>query len=183
VAGSVAAAPPGRDPEPASLRPRPIDPSDPDDRLRLQAYIWADQADRRRRLETALDLAAASNLRVERADAADWVEARFGEPAPGVASVLYHSIVWQYLPAAARGRIEVAIARAGEHATADAPFVWLRMEPAPDARHAELCLTLWPAGHERLLADADFHGRWVRWLPEPIDAGGARSTALGSRPR
>jgi hypothetical protein len=161
----------------------PIDPNDDDDRLRLRAYVWADQANRRRRLEAALALAAASNLRVERADSADWVEARLAEPAPGTASVLYHSIVWQYLPAAARRRIEVAIARAGDHASAGAPFAWLRMEPAPDARHTELRLTLWPTGHERLLANADFHGRWVRWLPEPIDAGGAEAAALGSRPR
>jgi hypothetical protein len=38
------------------------------------------------------------------------------------------------------------------------------MEPARDARHAEPRLTLWPGGHERLLAAADYHGRWVRWL-------------------
>lgn len=144
----------------------PIDPNDHGDRLRLRAYVWADQADRRRRLEAALELAAASSLRVERADAAGWVEACLGEPAPRAASILYHSIVWQYLPAAARRRIEVAIARGGDHATADAAFAWLRMEPAPDARHAELRLTLWPVGHERLLGAADFHGRWIRWLDE-----------------
>ena len=55
--------------------------------------------DRRHRLEIALDLVAGSGLRVERADAADWAEARLREAAPGEAIVLYHSIVWQYLPA------------------------------------------------------------------------------------
>lgn len=142
----------------------PIDPDDPDDRLRLCAYVWADQADRRHRLEAALGLVAASDVRVERADAADWVEARLGDPAPGAATVLYHPIVWQYLSSATRGRIEAATARAGEQATTDAPFAWLRMEPAPDRRHSELRLSLWPARHDRHLADADFHGRWIRWL-------------------
>jgi hypothetical protein len=61
-------------------------------------------------------------------------------------------------------RIEAAIGRAGDQATVDTPFAWLRMEPAPDTRHAELRLALWPAGHDRRLADADFHGRWIRWL-------------------
>jgi hypothetical protein len=37
------------------------------------------------------------------------------------------------------------------------------MEPSSDSAHAELRLTLWPGGDERLLADADFHGRWLSW--------------------
>ena len=76
---------------PAAIRGRrgcdraPLDPSDAGDRLRLRAYVWADQVDRRHRLEVALDLVAESGLRVERADAAEWAEARLREPAPGEA--------------------------------------------------------------------------------------------------
>jgi hypothetical protein len=155
---------------PAAIRSRrgcdrtPLDPSDAGDRLRLRAYVWADQVDRRRRLEVALDLVAESGLRVERADAAEWTEARLSEPAPGEAIVLYHSIVWQYLPPAGQRRIAAAIERAAACATSPSPLAWLRMEPARDVRHSELRLTLWPGGHERLLAEADYHGRWVRWL-------------------
>jgi hypothetical protein len=142
----------------------PIDPRRPGDRLRLRAYVWADQAERGRLLEGALDLAIGRGVRVERADAAAWTEARLREPAPGVATVLYHSIVWQYLPADRQRRIAAAIGCAAGRATSAAPFAWLRMEPAPDTRHTELRLTLWPGGDERLLAHADYHGRWVRWL-------------------
>jgi hypothetical protein len=142
----------------------PIDPSDPGDRLRVLAYVWPDQPERRHRLETALDLAAGSGVRVELADAADWVEACLADPAAGAATVLFHSIVWQYLPADRQRRIEAAIRRAGAGATAHARLAWLRMEPAPDSRHAELRLSLWPSGGERLLAEADYHGRWIRWL-------------------
>ncbi|MGH6903185.1 MAG: DUF2332 domain-containing protein [Geminicoccaceae bacterium] len=155
---------------PAVIRSRrgcdrtPLDPSDAGDRLRLRAYVWADQVDRRHRLEVALDLVAGSGVRVERADAAQWAEARLSERAPGEAVVLYHSIVWQYLPPAVKRRIAAAIERAAAGATSPCPLAWLRMEPARDARHAELRLTLWPGGHERLLAEADYHGRWIRWL-------------------
>jgi hypothetical protein len=155
---------------PAGIRDRrgcdqaPLDPSEAGDRLRLRAYVWADQVERRRRLELALDLAARSGVRVERADAAEWAEARLSEPASGEATVLYHSIVWQYLPPAGQLRIAAAIERAAARATAACPLAWLRMEPAPERGHAELRLTLWPGGHERLLAEADYHGRWVRWL-------------------
>jgi hypothetical protein len=143
---------------------QPVDPRAPGDRLRLCAYVWADQADRRRRLEAALDLAAERGVRVERADAGVWTGARLRAAAPGAATVLCHSIVWQYLPPDAQRRIAAALARAAACVTAAGPLAWLRMEPAPDARHAELRLTLWPGGRERLLAEADYHGRWVRWL-------------------
>jgi hypothetical protein len=141
-----------------------MDPRDPNDRLRLRAYVWADQTDRRRRLEAALDLVAASDVRVERADAATWVDTRLSEPAPGEATVLYHSIVWQYLPAGGQRRITAAIRRAAGRATSAYPLAWLRMEPACEGVHAELRLTLWPDGQERLLAHVDYHGRWLRWL-------------------
>lgn len=142
----------------------PIDPVDPDDRLRLLAYVWADQPERRHRLKTALDLAGRTAMRVEPVDAADWVEACLTDLVPGEATVLFHSIVWQYLSADKQRRIEAAIQRAADRATAHAPLAWLRMEPAPDSRHCELRLTLWPPGQDRLLAHADFHGRWIRWV-------------------
>jgi hypothetical protein len=144
----------------------PIDPSDPGDRLRVLAFVWPDQPERRQRLEVALDLAAGAGVRVEPADAADWVEACLADPVAGEATVLFHSIVWQYLPADKQRRIEAAIRRVGSQATVHAPLAWLRMEPAPDSRHTELRLRLWPAGLERLLAEAHFHGRWIRWLAE-----------------
>ena len=144
----------------------PIDPADPGDRLRVLAYVWPDQPERRHRIETALDLAARTRVRVEPADAADWVEACLADSAAGEATVLFHSIVWQYLPADKQRRIEAAIRRAGDQATAHRPLAWLRMEPAPDSRQTELRLRLWPAGQDRLLAEAHFHGRWIRWLAE-----------------
>ena len=78
--------------------------------------------------------------------------------------MLFHSIVWQYLRRETRDRVAAAIARGGRRAAPDSAFAWLRMEPAPDRGHAELRLTLWSGGDERLLAHADYHGRWVRWL-------------------
>ena len=146
----------------------PIDPRDLDDRLRLRAYVWADQPARRHRLEAALDIVAGTDLRIEQADAADWVEKHLAEPARGVATVLFHSIVWQYLARETRDRVAAAIARGGRRAASGSPLAWLRMEPAPERGHAELRLTLWPGADERLLAHADYHGRWVRWLSGPL---------------
>jgi hypothetical protein len=142
---------------------RPLDPGDPSDRLRLRAYVWADQAARLARLDAALDHAARHGTRIEQADAADWVETRLARRPAGLTTVLFHSIVWQYLPPATQQRIVAALAGAGAKAGAATPLAWLRMEPSSDSAHAELRLTLWPGGEEQLLADADFHGRWVSW--------------------
>ena len=142
---------------------RPLDPSDAHDRLRLRAYVWADQEARLARLDAALDHAARHGTRIEQADAADWVEACLAARPAGLATVLYHSIVWQYLPLGTQRRIEAALARAGEVARANTPLAWLRMEPAPDGSQTELRLTTWPGAREQLLAHADFHGRWVSW--------------------
>jgi hypothetical protein len=96
-------------------------------------------------------------------DALDWVRARV-RPQAGAATVLYHSIFWQYLPVETREGLVQAIAEIGSQASAEAPFAWLRMEPPPDnLAKVELRLTLWPGGEDRLLAETHPHGAWVRW--------------------
>ena len=50
---------------------------------------------------------------------------------------------------------------AGERATGAAPLAWLRMEPAGE--RAELRLTTWPGGEERVLGTAGYHGHPVWW--------------------
>jgi hypothetical protein len=143
---------------------QPIDAADAQDALRLRACVWPDQPERAARLAGALKLAQALRPRVEAADAADWVAGQLAEPTPGAATVLVHSIVWQYLPAATRARIEATVQAAGARASATAPLAWLRMEFfGPDAA-AELRLALWPGGAERTLAQAHPHGAWVDWL-------------------
>lgn len=140
----------------------PIDLEDPDSRLRLRAYVWADQRDRLARLEGAIAEARAAALRVERADAAAWIEGRLAQPSPGRATVVFHSIVWQYLPEETRARIAGAIARRGAAATAAEPLAWLRFEPAGQEGFA-LTLSLWPGSTDRRLALAHPHGAWVEW--------------------
>lgn len=142
----------------------PFDPADSDHAMRLRAYIWADQTLRRTRIDAAIAHAAARPERVEQADAAQWVAARLTELAEGAATVLCHSIMWQYLPDETRAAISHGIAEAALRATTGAPLAWLRMEPVPEGRGCELRLTLWPDGEDRRLANVDFHGRWVEWL-------------------
>lgn len=141
----------------------PIDLHDPDAALRLRAYVWPDQAARAERLNGAIALAQQNPPALQAGDAADWVEQHVA-PRPGVATLLVHSVVWQYLPAATRERIAAALARAGAHASRAAPLAWLSMEFHASGAPAELRLTLWPGGATRTLAHAHPHGEWVEFL-------------------
>jgi hypothetical protein len=142
---------------------KPVDLADPLARRRLRAYVWADQYDRLARLEAAVQVALDRGVNVEAADALDFVRGR-AEPQPGSVCVIYHSIFWQYLPAATQAGLARAIAEAGGRASAQAPLAWLRMEPQPpDMGEIELRLTLWPGGEERRLARCHPHGAWIEW--------------------
>lgn len=143
----------------------PIDVADEDQALRLQSYVWAGQDARLERLRGAIALKRATGGAPDLADAGDWCEAHV-HPAPGLATVVYHSVFLQYPPAAVQARIRSAIAAAGAAATTAAPLAWLRMEPNPDDLGApmEVRLTFWPGGGDRLLARVHPHGASAAWL-------------------
>jgi hypothetical protein len=146
---------------------KPIDIADPAQRRRLKAYLWPDQTERLERFDAAVGMARAADVHVETADAAVWTRDR-AAPAPGVATVVYHSIFWQYLPTQTQAAIEAALEAHGAKATAEAPLAWLRMEPPLNQiTPIELRLRLWPGGHERRLAIVQAHGATVDWAPAP----------------
>lgn len=135
---------------------RPVDPLSEEGRLTLLSFVWADQAERLRRLQAALEVARKTPVSIEGAGAAEWIAERLAEPREGAATVVFHSIVMQYLERDERNEFERALRAAGESAAAGSPLAWLRMEPAGE--RAEVRLTLWPGGEERVLARAGYHG-------------------------
>lgn len=150
----------------------PIDPTTDDGRLTMLSFLWPDQLERFDRLRAALDIAGADPIPVDEADAGVWLAEQLGGDAPdGTATVVFHSIVWQYLPATTKDAIRAALAEAGARATADRPLCWLRMEPA-NAAHADLRLTTWNGADrlvgdqppvDELLAHVGYHGSDVAW--------------------
>lgn len=141
----------------------PIDPDKEEDRKRLLSYVWADQTHRLERTKSALEYAAAQHLRVDTADAVDWVAKKLAAPQPaGTARVLFHTVVWDYVPAASKARIEDTLARAAAAATSDRPLARLSVESDATPGSARVSLTLWP-GKTVTLGRADYHGRWAEW--------------------
>ncbi len=95
----------------------PLNVRNENDRLRLRSYIWPDQSERLARLDAALAVAQQGGFTLERADAADFVSRRLAARKEGQCFVLFHSVVWQYLPDATRQAIENAMRVEGARAT------------------------------------------------------------------
>jgi hypothetical protein len=140
----------------------PIDPATQEGSLTLLAYVWPDQPARVERLRAALDVAAEISVSIDREGAASWVERKLAERSSGRATVLYHSIVTQYLREEELAAFQRHVRKAGEQATDDAPLSWLRMEPAGE--WADVRLATWPGGEDRHLARVGYHGCPVKLL-------------------
>ncbi|MEW6471236.1 MAG: DUF2332 domain-containing protein [Actinomycetota bacterium] len=140
----------------------PVDATTEEGRLTLLSYVWPDQIHRLRLLRAALEVAAALPVALEKAEAIAWAIERW-QPKPGTATVLFHSIVMQYLPDDRRAAFKQLVrSRGAADATADAPLAWLRFEPVGD--EAAVRLAVWPGGTDHTLAWSGFHGQNVRWL-------------------
>lgn len=147
----------------------PIDLADPDSALRLKAYVWPDAPARLARIDAAIALARQQRPDVIVADAGDFACAMLDQrPQPGTARIMFHSIMWQYLPAATQQRITTAFEAAGAQATPEAPLGWIALETDPATFRHELTVRLWDGararGEPQVLAFAHPHGAWVEWI-------------------
>ena len=153
----------------AACDQNPLDIRNPAQRLRLRSYVWADQPERLARFDGAADLAIASGVTVERADAADWLERKLAARAIDAVTVVYHSIFLQYPPRETQARIAALITAAGE--AGPAPLVWLRLEPEAilggtrDSMRILIDTITWPGAERRVLAETDGHVRFVEMTP------------------
>ncbi len=111
----------------------PIDPLTPAGRLRLESYVWPDNVERFSRLVQALDAAHRAGpgaAPVDRAPADAWLTEQLGRDADdGVLTVVWHSVMWQYLD----GTTAAGVLAAVDGARAHLPLVHLGFEPPPVA--------------------------------------------------
>jgi hypothetical protein len=141
----------------------PIDPTTAAGRLALTSYVWPDQADRIARLRGALAVAAQFPADLRRESAPETL-ARVAL-ADGTWTVLWHSIVRQYLDDEQGAAVAEGIAALGAAATPSARFAHVALEPHRQTAHGECLVTLatWPGGEQRILGTAPPHGLPVTW--------------------
>lgn len=149
---------------------RPVDPRTTEGRLLLTAYVWPDQRDRLERLRAALAVAAeAPPVEVRPIGAADLLETL--ELRAGATTVVWHSVVLQYLPRAERSRLEDRVVALGRSATPEAPLAHLALEPpergAGTPVGLPVVLRTWSGtpgdGEPQVLGRAAPHGLPVHW--------------------
>ncbi len=143
----------------------PLDARDREDCERLRAWVWPDCEADLDRTDDALAMVRRLGLRIERADAADWLAARFARPqAPGTTRLVFQSSLAPFLDETTRIRLDELFATAGRGATRDLPLARLSMERPSIGAPAEVRLTLWPDGTTHTLGRADWYGRRVDWI-------------------
>ncbi|MEX3009500.1 DUF2332 domain-containing protein [Hoeflea sp. TYP-13] len=142
----------------------PFDLAEENHRIRLLSYLWADQTDRLDRMRSALAIFDELPVKVDAADAVDWLDQRLSSTRPGHAHVVFHTIAWQYLSKGDQRRGKRIIQAAGARSTRDAPLFLLSMESDGRSPGAALRICAWPGGNVRELARVDFHARWIAWI-------------------
>jgi len=143
----------------------PVNPLSEDGALTLTSYVWPDQAARLERLRGALAVAREVPADVRREDALSFL--RNVELSEGHVTVIWHSVMWQYLTSEDKVAADQAIGVLGERATRSAPLARLCFEPlrrTAGSRHEFLiALQVWPGGVRRILGRAEPHGLPVVW--------------------
>ncbi len=144
----------------------PVDLTDPEQALRLKAYIWPEHGVRFERMAAAIAEAGKSPPDLVEMNAADFVEAELAKVQPeGTTRVLMHSIVWQYVPEEQKARVTAAMEAAGALATADKPLAWISLEANRVLHIHEMTVRYWPGGAEPVaLTRAHPHGANIEWL-------------------
>ena len=141
----------------------PLDPAQQSDRIRLLSAVWPDQLDRIERLRAALSAAASLPVELETGSVSDVAPRWLGRPTRGVATVIFHSVVLQYLTDEQRTTFLQVLEAAGERATSEAPLAHLTLEPSDEVLPFAVCLRTWPGGDEVVLASSGPHGSDIAW--------------------
>jgi len=143
----------------------PIDPTSTDGALKLRAYVWPDQGRRFERLQGALTLTKSIPTTVKPIGAGDFL--RGIQLEYGTLTVVWHSVMQQYVPAAEWAQVEAELDRLARAATPNAPFVYLKFEPEQNTG-VNTIFRLWykdGTAPAQVLAEALPHGL-PAWTPE-----------------
>jgi hypothetical protein len=144
----------------------PVDLGDPDAVRWLESCVWPDQPRRLARLRAAMTVARTDPPLVVSGDLLDQVGPVVAQAPAGATVVVFHTAALVYLPPPDRRRFAALMA--------ELPAVWLSAEgsgvvPALATRLGRgptpgPAVFLVGRGPDQLLALADPHGAWLRWL-------------------
>lgn len=144
----------------------PVDVHDDAQTLGLLSFFWADQIERLERTRRAVTIVREQRVKIGRASADDAVRSLIGEGLQRT-TIVFHSIVWQYLGPTVQTALRAALEEAARTVRGDHRLVWARMEPAGVV--ADIQADVWDGRgrHSRLvLGTVGFHGRGLHWTAD-----------------
>jgi hypothetical protein len=139
----------------------PVDPVSESGQCKLLAYVWADQVERLDRLRGACQLAAEIPAEMRTEPASETISRTALEP--GTWTVLWHSIMRQYLSQVQKEAIDSGLEALGAQATNSARFAHVSLELVRGTTDTPVELVTWPGGVSRTLGTAPPHGLPVTW--------------------
>ena len=146
----------------------PLDVRSPEGATTVLAYIWPDEPERLLRVKQAIEVARRRPVRVEAAAATHWIEERLAERQTDGQTVVWQSVVRQYLSDLERRELDSCLQEVGAQASEKHPLAWVTLEPTDDHLSGfELSCRVWPPDARVVLASSGDHGPPIRWHAAP----------------
>jgi hypothetical protein len=141
---------------------RPLDVTSEEDACLLKSFVWADQVDRLRRLDRAIDALRSNPPELIQGDFVELLPQVLSKRRANGLTVVFQTATLGYLTPEQRSRLHAILAEEGE--AAPLAFVSTGGPRQPGATHWGVSLQNWPDGERELVAEADYHGTWLEWL-------------------
>jgi hypothetical protein len=125
----------------------------------LQAFVWADQADRLERLRRAIAVVRRDPPQLMQGDYVEALPSLLRNRREGAQLVVFQTASTMYLDRKAADRLRAALQDAGR----EDPLVFITTGRAPDDDGFALEVERFPDGGSDRLAVFDFHGAWLDW--------------------
>jgi hypothetical protein len=125
----------------------------------LQAFVWADQADRLERLRRAIEVARRDPPQLMQGDYVEALPSLLRNRRQDAQLIVFQTASTMYLDRRDSERLRSALHDAG----GEEPLVYLTTGRAPNDDGFALELERYPDGRSERLAVFDFHGAWLDW--------------------
>lgn len=139
----------------------PVDPLSTQGRLTLTSFVWPDQRERLERLRGAFEVARRVPATLLTASAAHTVEQL--DLADATTTVVWHSVMWQYLADSEQARVSAALSALGARATPLRRLAHLTYEPLVSEPGFGVRLREWPGDRDVVLGRGPAHGVPITW--------------------
>ena len=144
----------------------PVDATDPEQRLWLQALVWPEHRERFAELATALDAVAADPPTILQGDAIDLLPRLDAETLrTDIALVVFHAMVRIHVPTDRRPAFDAVIAALARRRRVLHVSLEIPPRDSPHDRTAPVLALRDSQGMDRDLAQVEGHGRWIQPLP------------------